>query len=155
MSLLFRTENNLFVVLHFSFSTCMDISMSNRPSQASLFFINSILPWSFISYALVSNIFITWSWKFHSSTYLSGMSQLNLGFSSTNPLFLYLWFSHWFGVVADWGFVSVSQNTIMTIVASCISACFTISFMLSESAILVCRLYNCYIIAFFCLHLPS
>ena len=90
-----------------------------------------------------------------SLTYLSGTSQLNIGFSSTSPPFLCLSFSHWFGIVAGWGPVSVSLKTIMTTVAACIATCFTISFMPSESVVLVCMLYNYYIIAFVFLCLPS
>ena len=81
-----------------AFSSAMNISMSNRPSWPNQFFITGIFSLSFILYALVSNIFVITCWKFHSSTYISGASLLNIGFSSTCSAFLCHQFSHCFGI---------------------------------------------------------
>ena len=62
-SLMWTIENSDFVVLHFSFSPRVKVSMSNRPSQPRRFFIIGILSSSFRSYTLVSSIFETSSWN--------------------------------------------------------------------------------------------
>ena len=67
----------------------MKVSASNRPCWPSNFFITGILPSSLILYALVSNKFVTSSWKFNSSTYLSSTSQSWLfQYQSSIPLLL-------------------------------------------------------------------
>ena len=38
LNVLLSTENSPFVALHFSFSSCVNVCMSNRPSQPSQFF---------------------------------------------------------------------------------------------------------------------
>ena len=154
LNLLPSTENSPFVVLYFSFSSYVKVSTSNRPSEHSQFFITGVLSSSLISYALVSSIFITSSWKFNSFTYLSGTSQLNLGLSSTSSLFLCpIFMLVWCCGQPD-SFISVSDHHHDC--CGCLhSSWFTISFMLSESAISNCMSYACSAVAFICLHLPT
>ena len=119
LNLLLSTENIPFVVLHFFFSYCIKVSMSNSPFQPSQFFTTCILSSSFILYPLVSNIFIIQfgNLTVH-DTCLAHPSSI-LVFPAWDCHFCSLWFSHLFGILAAQGPVSVSVNTTMTTVAAC------------------------------------
>ena len=83
-------------------------------------------------------MFITFSWKFYSLTYLSDVSKMNFGCPVASI------YSFAFDFPTELAFgqgpVSVPLNAIMTTAAACKSAWITISFTLLESATLLCML---------------
>ena len=52
LNIFLSTENSPFVILQFSFSSCVNGSMSSRPPQPIQFFMTGNLSSSFILYAL-------------------------------------------------------------------------------------------------------
>ena len=88
-NILLSTVNSPFVVLLFSFSSWVQVPMSNSPSHPSQFFMTGIL--FRINFVCSGFQYIHhFGLQFNSSTCLSGTSHLNLSFSSTNPPFLCL-----------------------------------------------------------------
>ena len=90
LNLLLNTENSAFVVLHFSFSSWVNISMSNRSSWPSLFLITGILSLSFILFLLysslqVGNLTVQHTYLVHSS-WISAFSAPVLHFFASDFL---------------------------------------------------------------------
>ena len=115
------------VVLHFSFSSFMNIFMSCRLSLPSQFLITGTLSLSVRLHAFVSSMFVTSFSKLSKSVYLSRTFQLNEGSPEVSPPCLCHCGSLWLPVMAGLGSTSASLNAIITAVTTRVPAWLTTS----------------------------
>ena len=104
--------------LHPSFSSFVNVVISFKPSQPSLFFISETFSSLVSFYVFVSRMFVTTISKFNNSRDLSCTFKLNEGFSRASPPCLFLCGSLGLAVGASQGPASASLSTIVTAVTN-------------------------------------